>query len=203
MYVCRSVWNNLALTGRFWLHFIFQSFFFLSKICWENSSFVKMRQEQRVLHMNVFSHLWRYLAKFFLVWEMFQIKVAENTETHILSSTNSFFFENRAVYEIMSKSLVVPEGPQMTIGRMRFVCRVRLHARARTHAHTHTHTEKYLYVILIAFPLQQCSRERASVLRHKHIACLVSLPSLVHDLVGFSSWMYRQLQHWWQFHLRK
>jgi hypothetical protein len=26
----------------------------------------------------------------------------------------NFFFENRAVYEIMSKNMVEPEGPQMT-----------------------------------------------------------------------------------------
>ena len=28
--------------------------------------------------------------------------------------THFFFFENRAFYEIMSKNMVKPEGPQMT-----------------------------------------------------------------------------------------
>jgi hypothetical protein len=42
-------------------------------------------------------------------------------------------------------------------------------ARARTHTHTHTHK----CVILIAFPLQQWFRERASLLRYAYIACLV------------------------------
>ena len=36
---------------------------------------------------------------------------------------------------------------------------------------THTHSE---YVIIIAFPRQQWLRERASILRSKYTACLVS-----------------------------
>jgi hypothetical protein len=36
----------------------------------------------------------------------------ENQSTHFLFS--DFFSKNRAVYEIMQKNLVVPEGPQMT-----------------------------------------------------------------------------------------
>jgi hypothetical protein len=35
---------------------------------------------------------------------------------------------------------------------------------------TATHSE---YVILIAFPLQQCLRKSASILRYTYIACLV------------------------------
>jgi hypothetical protein len=37
---------------------------------------------------------------------------------------------------------------------------------------TDTHSE---YVILIAFPLQQWLNKRATLLRHRHIACLSSL----------------------------
>ena len=36
----------------------------------------------------------------------------ENQNTHFIF--NNFFFENRAVYEIMSKNKVEPVGPQMT-----------------------------------------------------------------------------------------
>ena len=50
----------------------------------------------------------------------------------------------------------------------------------------HTHSE---YVILIAFPLQQWLNERASMLRHTYIACLVfvtiqrtEMPSLIKRL---------------------
>jgi hypothetical protein len=53
-----------------------------------------------------------------------------------------FFFENRAVYEIMWKNAVDTDRPQMeTIWRMRFVCWI-------TKA-TDTHPE---CVIIIAFP---------------------------------------------------
>jgi hypothetical protein len=37
------------------------------------------------------------------------------------------------------------------------------------------------YVILIAFPLQQCLHERASVLRYTYIACLVFFLVLFKD----------------------
>jgi hypothetical protein len=39
-------------------------------------------------------------------------KFVEKIKTHILCSIT--FFENRAVYEIMSKNMVVTEGKQMT-----------------------------------------------------------------------------------------
>ena len=35
--------------------------------------------------MNTFPHLWQYLAEF-LDWEMFEIKVVEKINTHILYS---------------------------------------------------------------------------------------------------------------------
>jgi hypothetical protein len=44
---------------------------------------------------------------------MFQTKVVEKIKTHNLGSV--FFFENLAIYEIMSKNLVKPHGLQMTI----------------------------------------------------------------------------------------
>ena len=55
---------------------------------------------------------------------MFQIKVAEEIKTHILCSVTPPPPppENRHVYEIMWKTVVEPERPQMTIRRMRFVC---------------------------------------------------------------------------------
>ena len=64
--------------------------------------------------MKTFLRLWQYLAQFFLEWEMFYIEVAENIKTHILCSV-TFFYENPAVYEIMSKKVVEPERPRMTI----------------------------------------------------------------------------------------
>ena len=39
-------------------------------------------------------------------------RIVEKIKTH--SMFNNFFFENGAVYEIMSKNIVEPEEPQMT-----------------------------------------------------------------------------------------
>jgi hypothetical protein len=36
-----------------------------------------------------FSHLWQYLAEFSFEWEMFQIKVLENTEIRVLHLVTS------------------------------------------------------------------------------------------------------------------
>ena len=52
--------------------------------------------------MNTTTHIWPHLAHFFLEWEMLRTKVAEELKTHILGSV-TFFFENRAVYEMVEK----------------------------------------------------------------------------------------------------
>jgi len=64
---------------------------------------------------------------------------------HILCSITFFFFENRAVYEIMGKNKLEP-----AIWRMRIACWVP--------EATNTLSE---YVILTAFPQQQLLHERA------------------------------------------
>jgi hypothetical protein len=71
---------------------------------------------------------------------------------------NNFFFDNRTVFEIMSKIMVEPEGMQCWISKATCTHAHALanwteqtHVRARTHTHTHTHK----YVILIAFSREQ------------------------------------------------
>jgi len=68
---------------------------------------------------------------------------------------------NGAFYEIMLKNIIEPDRPRMTIWR---TCLAHLKAAA-------THSE---YVILIAFPLQQCLHERASMFRYTNIDCLIN-----------------------------
>jgi hypothetical protein len=99
---------------------------------------------------------------------MFQTTFIENIKTHILRPM-TFFFENRAIYDIMWKNMVQPNGPQMTIACMLCACWI---AKA-----IDTRSE---YVILVAFPRQQWLRERASMLRYtympalfEHTACFV------------------------------
>ena len=53
----------------------------------------------------------------------------------------NFFFETRAVYEIMWKNIVEPEMPQMTIWRMRIESWVP----KATHTNTHIHTHNLIY----------------------------------------------------------
>jgi hypothetical protein len=68
---------------------------------------------------------------------MFQTKVVEKIKTHILCSV-IFFFENRAVSEVMWKDIVERGRPQMTIGHMHIACWIT--KATRTHTHTHTLT---------------------------------------------------------------
>jgi hypothetical protein len=145
----------------------------ISKVCRENSSFVKTGQGKCVLCIKAFSHLW-YLSEFILEWELFQIRFVEEIKTHILGSVT--FSENRAIYETISKNMVEPERPQIGIWR-RVLCWI---SKPRTHAHTHTHK----CVILIAFPWQQWFRERTSML---YVHCLSWLYS-VYDRVLLKDW---------------
>jgi hypothetical protein len=65
-------------------------------------------------------------------------------------------------------------------------------ARTRKHAHTDQ------YVILIAFPLQQWFRERASMLRHTYIVCLVECYEQRGPVIAYSEWTTElATQEWW------
>ena len=90
----------------------------------------------------------------------FWTEVVKNT-THVLCSI--IFSENCAVWEIMWKNIVEPDRPQMTIWCTCIACWM---IKA-----TNTHSE---CVIHIAFPQQQLSHERASVLHFVYITCLVA-----------------------------
>jgi hypothetical protein len=72
---------------------------------------------------------------------MFHIKFTEKIKINILFST-IFFFENRAICEIIWKNIVESDRPEMTIWRMRIVCWIP----KATNKHTH-------------IPLQQCLHE--------------------------------------------
>ena len=63
MSVSPSPWNNLAPTGRIFMKFDISDF---SKICRENSSFIKTGHEQQVLYMKNNIHFLSYLPHFFL-----------------------------------------------------------------------------------------------------------------------------------------
>jgi hypothetical protein len=53
------------------------------------------------------------LSEFFFEWEIFEIKFMEKIKTHFMF--NNFFYENRAVCEIIWKIMVEQDRPQMTV----------------------------------------------------------------------------------------
>ena len=87
----------------------------------------------------------------------------------------------------MSKNIVETEKPQMTSqygaytlrpGLARLYARISMHTPTRPGTHMHARKGKHAhtgqYVILIAFPQQQWFREGDSMLRYRHIVCLVN-----------------------------
>ena len=108
---------------------------------------------------------------------------------------NNLFFENRPVYEIMSKSVMEPEGPQMTSqhdSRALHARYARLHARTRMHTPTHpdshtrhaitrarTHTRAHIFT-LIAFPWQPsfANAPQCYVMRTSLVLLILLIPNI-------------------------
>ena len=90
-----------------------------------------------------------------LVGDLFELYDDTRTYKHILCSVTFFFFENRAVYEIMWKNSVQPSRLLMTIRSMRVAYWIPKATNALLEC-----------VIPIAFPLQHWLQERASMLRY-------------------------------------
>jgi len=93
---------------------------------------------------------------------MFQTKVVEKINTHILFSIT--VFQKSCCWWDNVENIVEPKRPQTTVWCKHIVCWI-LKA-------INTHSE---YVILNAFPLQQSLEERASMLPYMYIACLTSV----------------------------
>jgi len=89
--------------------------------------------------MKTITHFGSYLAQFYIEWEMFQTKVVEKSETHILCSIN---FIRKLCRLWMWENTVEPGSLQMAIWGMRIACRM---PKA-----INTYSQ---YVISIAFPL--------------------------------------------------
>jgi len=131
MSVSPSAWNNLAPTG-----WIFKKFYVSTS-----------RKSVKKIHVWLKSDT---NNKYF-TWRP-KCQYDNKIKKHI-SCLITFFFENPAIFEIMSKNIVQPGRPQMTIWCMSFSGWI-------TKA-TNTHSG---YIIIISFPLQQWLHERTSVL---------------------------------------
>ena len=93
---------------------------------------------------------------------MFQAKVVEKIETHISWSVTFFFWKSFNLWENVEKFCRVGQAADDIM--------------AHAHCMLDNYGCKYTRsgcVILIAFPQQQWSNARASVLRYTYIACLV------------------------------
>jgi len=69
-----------------------------SKICHENSSFIKIGPELRVIYRKINVHILSFLAHFFLEWETFRSKVVEKLEMHILCPA-TFFLRSCSLWD--------------------------------------------------------------------------------------------------------
>ena len=58
--------------------------------------------------MKTNTHLWSYLAQFFLEWKIFQTKFVAKIKTHILCQIT--FFLNHVIYEIMLNDTVAGQA---------------------------------------------------------------------------------------------
>jgi hypothetical protein len=92
---------------------------------------------------------------------VFRAEVVEKIKTYILCSI-IFFPENIVVCELLWNNIAEPGRSQMTIRRMCVACWI---PKA-----TNTLSQ---YVIIIAFPVQQCLNQCASLLPYTYIECLV------------------------------
>ena len=142
MSVCPSVrprgTSRIPLDG-FSLNVIFEDF---CKICRETSVSLESDKNNRTLHGDQCTSV--IISRSFLLRmrNVSDKSCRENQNTRFVFCI--FFFENRAVYEIMWKNILQRGRPKMTIWRMRIACWI---PKA-----TNTYSE---YVIFISFPLQQ------------------------------------------------
>ena len=159
--VCLSV--RMGQLGSQWINFHQIWYLYFRKICRENSSFIKLKQEWRVLYMNTNIHFYHISLSSSSSKKCFR----QSRGAHILCSI-TFFSENRAVREIMWKNTAKRGRPQMTIWRMRIACWI---PKA-----TNTHSQHVKFTV---FPLQQWLHERASMLRYTYS----TLPVLTNDFL--------------------
>jgi len=121
---------------------------YISKICRENSRFIKTVPRITCTYMETYVHVWQYLAEFFLEWDVLVKSYRENQNTRFIFS-NLFFRKSCHLWDNEEKyGRVIQATDGNIIRRMRF-------AFWRSKA-TITHWE---YVILIVFPRRQWLRE--------------------------------------------
>ena len=134
--------------------------------------------------MKTFRLFWRYLAKFFLEREMFEIKVVEKIKTYILCSVTSFRKSYRLWDNVERYSGDRGATNDVTIWRILVACWISKAIYTDAHAHAHEprypHTSKHARThkpITNTYYNSTAAmiRQRATVLCYTYIACLVYL----------------------------
>jgi len=106
-----SIWTDFHKKFNNWLFFRKS----VEKIC-----LFKTWQEWRVLYMKTNVHFVIVSLSILLKLRNVSDKICRENQTHVtFSDLFFFFFENRAVYEIMWKNILEPDRPQMGIWHMR------------------------------------------------------------------------------------
>jgi hypothetical protein len=135
--------------------------------------------------MKTFSRLWKYLADFFLEWEMFQVTVVETIRMLTLCSI-TFFWKSCGLWNKVK--LHARKHTQMP---------VHPHPYARTPMHTLTHTEKHRNNGFADAPWCYVIRTLpVLVVSHESAKCLDNAPDLnfllfIWNAINF----WRRLQH--------
>jgi hypothetical protein len=152
--VCPFAWKNSASTRRIFIKL--------------GTSFIKIWQ---VFYKRMCVYL-RYLAEFFLEWEIFRRKVVEKIKTHILYSI-TFSRKSCRLWDNVEKwGRARQATDENIIRRMRVASRIT----KTTQTNTHTHSE---YVILINLQRQKWFGENVSVLRYPYFASVANYSAQV------------------------
>ena len=128
--------------------------------------------------MKMLSHLWQYLDKFFLEWEMFYTKVVEKMKTHILRSVTFIRKSHRLWKNVEKYGGDWGASNNVTIWRIRVACWLSkatctyAHAHARAPGYRHARTHRPVSNTY-CFSTATIIRERASFIRYAYVACLV------------------------------
>ena len=136
--------------------------------------------------MNTLSHLWQYLAKLFLEWEMFYTKIVEKIKTHIFWWITFFFQKSHCLWDNVEKCGgargATSDG---TIWRMHMDCRTSkathtlacAHAPGYPHARTHRqllfhgnsdlrtclNVTLYVHCVLLLLPYLGCRTNQRNI----------------------------------------
>jgi hypothetical protein len=130
--------TRFSLDG-FWWNLLFELF---PKICWENSSFIKIRQELQIFYKQTLSHLRQYLPELFLEWETFQIKVMQEINIHVLYP---IFFLPRKSCRLCREVWWSQRGRKWQYGRALHAGLVRIQARKHKPGPLNPHPEAHTY----------------------------------------------------------